>query len=84
MTEAEAYAGLNELFRDLFADETIELRPETVGHDIEGWDSYTNLNVIVATETRFGIKLRTNEIEGLKNVGDLVSIIVARAPTMQK
>jgi acyl carrier protein len=79
MTEAEAYAGLTELFRELFADDTIELRAETNADDIEGWDSFTHLNVIVAAETRFGIKLRSNEIEGLKNVGDLVSIIVARA-----
>jgi acyl carrier protein len=80
MTEADAYAGLTELFRDLFADDTIVLKAETNADDIEGWDSFTHLNVIVATETRFGIKLRSNEIEGLKNVGDLVGIIVARAP----
>jgi acyl carrier protein len=79
MTEPEAYAGLTELFRELFADDTIELRAETNADDIEGWDSFTHLNVIVATETRFGIKLRSNEIEGLQNVGDLVRIIVARA-----
>jgi acyl carrier protein len=79
MTEADAYAGLTELFRDLFADDTIVLRAETNADDIEGWDSFTHLNVIVATETRFGIKLRSNEIEGLKNVGDLVTLIVARA-----
>jgi acyl carrier protein len=55
------------------------MKAEVVGPD-KDQDSYTNLSVIVATETRFRIKLRTNEIEGLKNVGDLVSIIVARAP----
>jgi len=80
MTEAEAYAGLTELFRELFADDTLELHAETTADDVDGWDSFTHLNVLVATETRFGIKLRTNEIEGLKNVGDLVRIIVARAP----
>jgi acyl carrier protein len=55
------------------------MKAEVLGPD-KDQDSYTNLSVIVATETRFRIKLRTNEIEGLKNVGDLVSIIVARAP----
>ena len=79
MTEAEAYAGLTELLREVFADDALELHAETTADDIEGWDSFTHLNVIVATETRFGIKLRTNEIEGLKNVGDIVRIIVARA-----
>jgi acyl carrier protein len=79
MTEAEAYAGLTELFRELLADDAIVLAAETTADDVEGWDSFTHLNLIVATETRFGIKMRTDEIEGLTKVGDLVAIIVARA-----
>ena len=48
-------------------------------HDVKGWNSFTHLNLIVATEMRFGVKMRTDEIEGLTKVGDLVEIIVARA-----
>ncbi len=47
--------------------------------DVEGWDSLTNLNLIVATDTRLGIKVRTDEIKGLTKASDLVAIIVARA-----
>jgi acyl carrier protein len=47
--------------------------------DAEGWDSFTHLNLIVATETRFGIKMRSEEIASLTKVSDLVAIIVARA-----
>ena len=79
MTEAEAYVGLTELFRELLADDAIVLTAETTADDVEGWDSFTHLNLIVATETRFGIKMRTDEIEGFTKVGDLVAIIVARA-----
>jgi acyl carrier protein len=79
MTEAQAYAGLTELFHELFADDTIVLTAETQADDIDGWDSFTHLNVIVATETRFAIKLRSDEIENMQNVGDLVALIVARA-----
>jgi acyl carrier protein len=79
MTESEVYAALTEIFRELFADDTIVLRPDTTADDIEGWDSFTHLNLVIAVEMHFGIKLRTNEIEGLGNVGDLAKIVLSRA-----
>jgi len=79
MTEADANTGVTELFRELYANNAIVLTEQTTADDIEGWDSFTHPNVIVATETRFGIKLRTSEIEELHTVGDLVKIIAARA-----
>jgi acyl carrier protein len=79
MTSADAYEKLTEIFREVFGNDDIVLRPETSAADIEGWDSFTHLNLIVATETRFGIRFRTSEIEDLQSVGDLVGAIVTRA-----
>ena len=78
LTETEVYARLNELFHELFADEGIVLRPDTVAGDIDGWDSFNNLNIMVAVETRFSFKMTTTEVEGLKNIGDLVKVVLAR------
>jgi len=33
------------------------------------------LNIIVAVEMRFGIKMQTNEIEELTNIGDMVQLV---------
>jgi acyl carrier protein len=79
VTETDVYAGLNELFHELFADEGIVLKPETTANDIDGWDSFNNLNIMVAVETRFGIKMSSSEIEGLKNIGALVDLIMAKS-----
>jgi acyl carrier protein len=79
VTESDVYASLNELFHELFADEEIVLKPETTANDIDGWDSFNNLNIMVAVETRFGIKMTSTEIEGLKNIGALVSLIMAKS-----
>lgn len=78
MTTERIYGVLTELFRDIFADDAIVLRPEMKADDIEGWDSFTNVNLIVATEERFGIRMQTAEIEKLANVGDLVRAIEAK------
>lgn len=78
MTDAEIYEGLTQLFREMFADEDIVLTPATTANDIEGWDSFNHLNLIVATETRFGIRLHTADIETLTSVGDLAALIRAK------
>ena len=78
METAEIYRRLTELFRELFADDSIELSPETTANDIEGWDSFNHISVIVAVETRFGVKMTTGEIERLANVGALVAAIEAK------
>jgi acyl carrier protein len=78
MTNPEILQSLTELFRELFMDETIVLTPETTADDIDGWDSFTHLNMIVAVETRFGIKMTTAEVESLMSVGDLVATIARK------
>jgi acyl carrier protein len=79
MTEADARTGLTGLFRELLADGAIVPAVETTADDVEGWVSVTRLNLTVTTETRFSIKTRTNGIESLTKLGDLVTIILERA-----
>lgn len=78
MTEAEIYAGLNEIFRDVFDDDAIQVQASTTAKDIEGWDSQAHVSLIVAAEVHFGIRFRTAEFDELKNVGDLARLIAAK------
>jgi len=48
METAEIYSKLTDLFRELFADDSIVLTPRTTADDIEGWDSFNHISVIVA------------------------------------
>ncbi len=75
MTDAEILQTLTEVFRQIFDDESIVLKPETTANDIGEWDSFNHINIIVAVEERFGIKFQTAETEELKNVGHLVEMI---------
>jgi len=86
MTEQDILEALTAVFRDVFDDDAITLRPETTADDIDGWDSQAHITLVVATEMRFGIKFRTGELEGLHNVGDFVRLIQTRvggAPVAQ-
>jgi acyl carrier protein len=77
MQAAEIYEGLNEIFRDVFMRDIV-LRAELSAKDVEDWDSYKQIEIIIATEQRFGIKLSTRDIDSLRNVGDLVRVVSGR------
>ncbi len=75
MSEQQIYAGLTDIFREVFSNHTLELAAGTSSRGIEGWDSFAQINIIVADEARFGVRFRSSEAQDLKNVGDLVRLI---------
>ncbi len=72
------YDGLNQIFRDLFGDDAISLGPDTIAADIPEWDSFNHINIVVAVESRFGVKFSTAEVETLRNVGDMAALIARK------
>lgn len=78
MQPAEIDEKLTTIFRDIFDDDDITLRPEMTAADVAEWDSFNHINLIVATEAKFGIKFQTAEIESLKNVGHFEELIAKK------
>ncbi len=75
MTDAEIYDELNAVFRQVLEDDTIELTPTTTAEDVEGWDSMNHIFIVVELEKRFGVKFQAAEMEELKNVGELATLV---------
>lgn len=78
MTREEVFATLNEVFQDVFDDESITVNEETTADDIEDWDSLEHISLVVAVEKCFGIKFTMGEVMGMKNVGEMMDIILGR------
>ena len=78
MEREEIFKRLNEVFRDVFDDESIVVNDTTTADDIEDWDSLEHINLIVAVEDEFGIKFNMGEVTTMKNVGEMVDIISKR------
>ncbi|MGH7210533.1 MAG: acyl carrier protein [Acetobacteraceae bacterium] len=78
-TEAEITTALTEIFRDVFTRDDMELTSALSAKDVEGWDSFKQIEIIIATEERFGIKMTTRELDSLRNVGDLVRVVAGKA-----
>ncbi|HEV8079750.1 MAG TPA: acyl carrier protein [Chitinophagaceae bacterium] len=75
MTENELLAQLSLLFTDVIDEGDVNLTMDTVADDVEGWDSLTHIQIIVAVEKKFGIRFSLNEIQLFKNVGDFVRCV---------
>lgn len=75
MTREELFEQLNEVFQDVFDDESITVNDATTANDIEDWDSLEHINLINAVEQKFGIKFDMGHIITMKNVGEMANII---------
>jgi acyl carrier protein len=75
MTEPEIYDALNQVFRQVLEDDTIVLTKDTTAADVDGWDSMTHILIVAELEKRFGLKFRAAEMEELKNVSELATLL---------
>ena len=79
MDTREIFERLDRVFQDVFDDDTIHVTPKTTADDIEDWDSLEHITLISAVEREFRMKFKMGEISSMKNVGEMASIIAARA-----
>ena len=78
MSREEVFERLSEVFRDVFDDESIEVNENTTSADIEDWDSLEHISLMSAVEQEFGIRFSMGQIQSMKNVGEMVNIILAQ------
>jgi acyl carrier protein len=72
-------AVLQDVFRDVFDDPSIELRDDMSAGDVDGWDSISHINLLIAVERKLGIRFATAEMSRLKepdqNIATFVQLI---------
>lgn len=75
MTRTEINEKLNEVFAEVFDDDTITVSETTTVNDIEDWDSLAHLTLVSSVEEAFSIEFNITEISKFKNVGEMMSSI---------
>lgn len=78
MTDEKIWQGVVTIMRDIFDDPGLEVTRGTSAQDVATWNSLSNIELLVALQSAFGVRFRTGEIAALKNVGELVDSLVAR------
>ena len=78
MDRSEILKQVQDIFRDILDDEGIVLEDTTTANDVEGWDSLTHIQLIVAIEKQFKIKFTSKEILSWRNIGEMLDSIAAK------
>ena len=74
----EIFDRLNEVFQDVFDDDSITVNANTTAADIEDWDSLSHITLISSVEDEFRMKFSMKEVVEMKNVGEMAAIVAAR------
>ena len=72
MDRNEVLSQVQDIFRDILDEDSITLTEEKTANDVDGWDSLTHIQLIVAIEKHFKIKYTSKEILSWKNVSELI------------
>jgi len=80
MTEEQILVRLTAIFRVVFADPDLALTQATTADMIPQWDSMSQITLAVEIEFRFGIKVKAAEMERMRSIRGLLTLIEARLP----
>ena len=79
-TSQDVLAGLAEILDEVAGTPVEKVVPEAAfGDDLE-IDSLTMVEVVVACEERFGVRIPDEALEALRTVGDAVALISSSVP----
>lgn len=66
---------LSDIFSTLLERPGLKLEVAMKTGDLEGWDSFKNVEILMACEERWAIRFSSREIDRIRTVGDLAACI---------
>lgn len=79
--DAALWSALTRIFREAFSRDDLVLTPDLTAEDVDGWDSFRHVEILIAVQMEFGIRMSSREIDALQSVGDLARLVASkRAP----
>lgn len=68
-------AQLQPIFVDVLDQPDLVITRESNAQTVEDWDSLAHVNLVTAIERHFKLKFALVQLQGLKDVGDMVDLI---------
>ena len=66
------------IFREILNDPTLDIDENTTAADVNGWDSFNHINLIMYIEDEYSISFTTAEIGQMGRVADLLQMIKSK------
>lgn len=68
---------LRRIFRDVLDNPTLDITEKSTSSDVPDWDSVATVQIVLAAEEEFKIRLKTEEVAGATSVAALLDAIAA-------
>ena len=78
MERAELADKLAVIFRNVFNNPDIQVTDELTANDVANWDSLSHMILIGEVEKNLGISFKLKELNKMKNVGNMMDIILTK------
>lgn len=75
MEKNEMIDILTPIFRNVFADRSLQVSDELNSLSVANWDSLSHMLLITEIENRFQIKFKLKDLNKMRNVGDMMDVI---------
>ena len=72
------FNNVQDIFRDVFDEDTLNISDNFSSDDIEEWDSLNHINLVSAIEKEFNIKFSITELISLKDVGSMIDLMILK------
>jgi acyl carrier protein len=78
-TGVDVLAELQPIFEEALDEPGLTVTRESNAMNTPNWDSLAHISIIEMVERRFKVKFALGELQDLKEVGDLVDLVVAKS-----
>ena len=78
MERTEVVNKLTAIFRKVFNNDSLILTNELTANDVDHWDSLSHMILITEIENGFSIKFKLKDLNKMRNVGDMIDIIISK------
>lgn len=75
METSEIVSKIQEVSRDVFDIDDLEVTLETALSDIEGWDSFAKINLFSSLEKELSVKFTIVDMGKMNIVSDIITIV---------
>ncbi len=66
---------LRPVFVEVLVQNGSTITETTTATDVEGWDSFAHITIVVAVEEKYGVSFTTEELGQMTCVGDFISLL---------
>ena len=79
MEEKAIITKLEKIFREVFSDESLIITRKMSANDVNEWNSLNNMILVSEVEKEFSIKFKLKDLNKMRNVGDMIDIIISKS-----